>query len=47
MSVFKRMILVIALIIGLVVAIPMIVVHVRQVVDVSGLPAILLGRGRG
>lgn len=47
MSVFERMIRVIAPVIGLVVAIPMIVVHVRQVVDVPGLPAVLLGRRGG
>ena len=47
MSVFERMIRVIAPVIGLVVAIPMIVVHVRQVVDVPGLPAVLLGRCGG
>lgn len=45
MSVFERMTYVVALIVGPVVAIPMIVVHVRQVVDVPGLPAILLGSG--
>ena len=43
--VFERMLYVVALGVGLVVAIPMIVVHVRQVVDVPGLPAILLERG--
>lgn len=47
MSMFEGMIQVMALVVGLVVAILMIVVHVRQVVDVPGLPAILLGRGRG
>ena len=45
MSVFERMIHVVTPVVGLVVAIPMIVVHVRQVVEVPGLPAILLGRG--
>lgn len=43
-SMFERVIHVIALVVGLVVAIPMIVVHMRQIVDAPSFPAILLGR---
>ena len=44
-SVFERILFVIAPIVGFVVAVPMIIVHVRQVADASAFPAILLGRG--
>ena len=44
-SVFERMIHVIALVVGLVVAIPMIIAHVRQAVDAPTFPALRLGSG--
>lgn len=42
---FEGMVHVIAFVIGLVVVVPMIIVDVRQVVDASAFPAILLRRG--
>jgi hypothetical protein len=46
MSMFKRMVHVIALVVRFVVAIPLIVMHVRQGVDAPAFAAILLGRSR-
>jgi hypothetical protein len=45
MSVLERMIHLKALVVGLVVAIPMTIAHMRQGVDAPAFLAVLLGRG--